>query len=253
MSLSSLAKKEKAALSRAAENLSSKITGKKSSQESPKAKNVASGPKTLIITDIQRDFLPGGALGISGANFIVSIINALIPHFEKVVAVRDWHPPGHVSFASTHGKRAGEVIHIEEVEQILWPDHCIQNTPGALFADDLQVEKIEAIFDKGTDQKVDSYSAFFDAKQHRSTGLADFLQKHQLKDLYFVGLATDYCILYSVLDALKLGFRVTVIIDSCRAINRKLGEEQRAIDKMKEHGANFVTSETFLGEASKPL
>ncbi|MBM3184564.1 MAG: bifunctional nicotinamidase/pyrazinamidase [Chlamydiae bacterium] len=207
--------------------------------------------KALIITDIQRDFLPGGALGISGANFIVPIINQFMEKFEKVVVVRDWHPKNHVSFASTHDKRAGEVVHIEDVEQILWPDHCIQNTPGANFADDLHVDKIEAIFEKGTDLKVDSYSAFFDAKKHRSTGLFDFLKKHDIKDLCFVGLATDYCILYSALDAIKLGFKVTVIIDACRAINRRLGDEQRAIDKMKEEGVKIITSDALLETKKK--
>lgn len=201
--------------------------------------------KTLIITDVQRDFLPGGALGVSGANFIVATINRLIPHFDHVVAVRDWHPPGHVSFASAHGKRVGEIFKAGKIEQILWPDHCVQETRGAEWADELKTDRIEATFSKGTDPAVDSYSAFFDGQRHRSTGLADYLKKHQLKDLYFVGVATDYCILYSVLDALELGFKVTVILDACRSINRRLGDEQRAIDAMKKKGALVASSEDF--------
>ena len=187
--------------------------------------------------------MPGGALGVSGANFIIATINQLIPQFRHILAVRDWHPPGHVSFASTHGKRTGEAVQVGNVEQILWPDHCLQDSRGAELADGLQIEKIEAMFNKGTDLLVDSYSAFFDSQRHRSTGLADFLHDHKIKDLYFVGVATDYCILYSVLDALELGFKVTVILDACRAINRRLGDEQRAIDAMKSKGAKILHSE----------
>lgn len=190
--------------------------------------------------------MPGGALGVSGANFIIPIVNQLEGFFEHVVAVRDWHPPGHVSFASTHGKRTGETIQVGNVEQILWPDHCVQDTRGAQLSDGLQTTKIEAVFDKGTDPLVDSYSAFFDSERRRSTGLADFLKKHKLKHLYFVGVAIDYCILYSVLDALELGFHVTVVLDACRAINRRLGDEQRAVDSMKANGAKITTAEEVL-------
>lgn len=190
--------------------------------------------------------MPGGALGVSGANFIIPIINQLIPQFDRVVAVRDWHPPGHVSFASTHGKRVGETIQRGNIEQILWPDHCIQDTRGAELADGLNTDKIEAMFNKGTDPEVDSYSAFFDNKRHRSTGLADFLKDQKIKDLYFAGVATDYCVLYSVLDALELGFKVTVILNACRAINRRLGDEQRAINAMKDKGAKIIVSEELL-------
>lgn len=202
--------------------------------------------KTLIITDVQRDFLPGGALGVSGANFIVATINKLIPKFDHIIGVRDWHPPGHMSFASAHGKRVGEVFRAGEVEQILWPDHCVQDTRGAEWADELETKRIEAVFSKGTDPSVDSYSAFFDSERHRSTGLADYLAEHKLKDLYFVGVATDYCILYSVLDALELGFKVTVILDACRSINRRLGDENRAVEAMKKKGAKIVSSEDPL-------
>jgi len=202
--------------------------------------------KTLIVIDLQRDFLPGGALGVSGANIIVSLVNSLIPKFDHVVVVRDWHPVGHVSFASVHGKRVGETVKVGDVEQILWPDHCVQETRGAELADGLQTDRIEATFNKGSDPEVDSYSAFFDSQRHRSTGLADFLKEKKLKEIYFVGVATDYCILYSVLDALELGFKVSVIIDACRAINRRLGDENRAIEAMKAKGAKIVSSEQIL-------
>lgn len=198
--------------------------------------------RILIIADVQRDFMPGGALGVSGAHLIIPLINKLLSKFDCVVAVRDWHPAGHVSFASTHGKRVGEVMQVKGVEQILWPDHCIQETRGAEFADGLETERIEALFNKGTDTEVDSYSAFFDNQKQRSTGLENFLRERKIKHLYFVGVATDYCVLHSVLDALELGFQVTVIIDACRAINRRLGDEQRAIDAMKAKGALMIAS-----------
>lgn len=198
--------------------------------------------RTLIITDIQHDFMPGGALGIPGANTIIPIVNRIIPRFDHVVAVMDWHPANHVSFANTHGKQPGDMIHIGNIEQILWPVHCVQNTHGAELADGLHRDKIEAVFHKGSDSKVDSYSSFYDAARRRSTGLADHLQKRNLSDLYFVGVATDYCILYSVLDALDLGFQATVIRDACRAINRKVGDEERALSLMGQRGARMIDS-----------
>ncbi len=202
--------------------------------------------KTLIITDVQHDFMPGGALGIEGANAIIPVINALIPKCDHVFATQDWHPPHHISFASTHNKKVGDTIRIGDIEQILWPDHCIQNTWGADFAKGLHREKIEAVFHKGTDPKVDSYSTFFDNSRKRSTGLADRLRKEHLGDLYFVGLATDYCVLYSVLDALDLGFKATVIRDACRAINLHPGDEEKALEKMSRKGARIIHSSQMI-------
>jgi nicotinamidase/pyrazinamidase len=198
--------------------------------------------KTLIITDVQHDFMPGGALAVRGGNEIIPIINHLIPKFDLVFATQDWHPPHHISFASAHKKKVGDVIQIGGVEQILWPDHCVQNSHGADFAPGLHRQHIEAVFHKGTDPKVDSYSTFFDNARKRSTGLADHLRKRKLKELYFVGLATDYCILYSVLDALDLGFNAWVIRDACRAINLKPGDEEQALEKMKSKGAKIILS-----------
>lgn len=202
--------------------------------------------KTLIITDVQHDFMPGGALGIPGANAIVPIINHLIPKFDHVLATQDWHPPHHISFAVSHGKKVGEVIEVGDLKQILWPVHCVQNTHGADFVDGLHRDRIEAIFHKGTDPKIDSYSTFFDNARKRHTGLAEHLRKHNLKDLYFVGLATDYCILYSVLDALELGFNVWVIQDACRAINIHPADEEYAIEKMRKKGAKIILSDTVV-------
>jgi len=198
--------------------------------------------KTLIITDVQHDFMPGGALGVAGANEIIPVINDLIPQFEHIVATQDWHPPHHVSFASTHHKKVGDKILVEGFEQILWPDHCIQDTRGAELANGLHKDRIRAIFHKGTDPKVDSYSTFFDNARIRQTGLDKHLHKHKLKDLYFVGVATDYCVFYSVLDSLELGFNTWVIQDACRAINLKLGDEARALEKMRAKGAKIIQS-----------
>ncbi len=203
--------------------------------------------RALIITDVQHDFMPGGALGIEGANAIVPIINALIPKFDHIFATQDWHPPHHVSFASSHNKKPGEKIRLGEVEQILWPDHCVQNTRGADFAKGLHREKIEAVFHKGIDPKVDSYSTFFDNARKRSTGLSDRLRKDHLENLYFVGLATDYCVLYSVLDALDLGFKTFVIRDACRAINLHPADEEKALEKMRQKGARIIDSSEILG------
>lgn len=198
--------------------------------------------KTLIITDVQHDFLPGGSLGIPGGEAIIPIINRIMPKFDHVFATQDWHPRHHVSFASVHHKKVGEIIQVGDTAQILWPDHCIQNTHGAELAKGLHKERIEAFFHKGTDPKVDSYSTFFDNSRKRSTGLADHLRKHNLKNLYFVGLATDYCVLYSVLDSLELGFHTWVIRDACRAINLQPHDEERAIDKMRSKGAKIIQS-----------
>jgi nicotinamidase/pyrazinamidase len=178
--------------------------------------------KALILTDLQNDFLPGGALGIEGADEILPIIERLIHRFEHVIAVQDWHPPHHISFKE-------------------WPPHCLQGSRGAELSAQLPKEKIEAVFHKGSDLNVDSYSAFFDNERKRQTGLAEYLKKKKITELYFVGLATDYCVLYSVRDALELGFKVWVIEDACKAIH----DQKKPIIEMKERGANIVRSETF--------
>lgn len=198
--------------------------------------------RALIITDVQNDFMPGGALGVAYGDEIIPIINRLIPQFECVVATQDWHPPDHVSFAPTHRRKVGEVIQSSGIEQILWPIHCVQNTRGADFVKALHRDRIEAVFHKGVDPKVDSYSTFFDNARHRSTGLSDYLKKKKISDLYFVGLATDYCILYSVLDALELGFQATAIRDACRAINLHPNDEEKALKKMTQKGARILRS-----------
>lgn len=200
----------------------------------------------LIITNVQHDFLPGGQIGIAHADEIIPLINALMNKFSPIIATMAWHPKGHVHFASTHGKSPGDKISVNGFEQILWPEHCLQDTQGAKLAEELNKKKIEATFHCGIDLKIDSYSVFFDNAKKRSTGLADFLKKKGVKDVSFVGLATDYCILFSVLDALALGFQTTVIRDACKAINLQPGDEEKAVKKMQAQGANIIFSSELL-------
>jgi nicotinamidase/pyrazinamidase len=197
--------------------------------------------KALVIVDMQNDFLPGGALGIPKADELVSIINALIPKFPLVVATQDWHPIDHASFAPNHpGKNVGDVVKVGEIDQILWPVHCIRNTYGSELVSSLDKTNIASIFYKGTDKNTDSYSAFFDNARRRSTGLGDYLKSRGVNDVYLAGLATDYCVLYSTMDAIDLGFTVYVIADACRPINLDSRDEERAFVAMAAKGAKII-------------
>jgi nicotinamidase/pyrazinamidase len=203
--------------------------------------------KALVVVDMQNDFLPGGPLGVPGAHLLVPLINALMKNFSLVVATKDWHLEGHVSFAKSHPqKKVGDKVDIEGVEQILWPVHCIQNTPGAAFARGLETKDIKEVFFKGVDLRIDSYSTFFDQAQRRSTGMETYLREKGVDTLYFAGVATDYCVLYSALDALLLGFKVYVIRDCCAPINLHPDDEKKALDKMKKQGAHIIESKEGL-------
>lgn len=199
--------------------------------------------RALIIVDIQNDFLPGGALSVPGGDAVIPIINQILSNFEHVFATQDWHPKGHVSFASTHQKQVGEEIWVHGVRQKLWPDHCVQNSWGAKLSSQLNQSAIEKVFYKGTNPEVDSYSTFFDNEKKLSTGLESYLRKAGIQELYFAGLALDFCVLYSVLDALDLGFTVFVVQDACRAIF----DEKGAIEKMRTYGAEIIQSEEIMG------
>ena len=194
--------------------------------------------RALIIVDMQNDFMPTGVLGVAKADELVPLINRLMDHFDYIIATMDWHPKGHVSFAYSHHKKVGEIIRVGNQEQKLWPDHCVQGTPGAALVKGLKQSRIEQIFHKGADPLVDSYSAFFDMSRRRSTGLGDYLRQMGIQEIYFAGVATDYCVLYSVLDALEMGFKVFVIRDACRAID----DEEGAIAQMKKKGAEMTLS-----------
>ena len=197
--------------------------------------------KTLVLIDIQNDFMPGGALAIPGGDQIVPLVNRLQDKFDLVIATQDWHPPKHASFASSHDKKEFEVIKLDGLDQVLWPDHCVQNTTGANFHPDLKTSQIEAIFRKGTDKRIDSYSGFFDNAHLRSTGLAGFLKEKNARELYFVGLAAEYCVYFSIIDALGEGFEASLIEDATRALNTADFEKAR-IDILRK-GGKVVSSE----------
>lgn len=207
--------------------------------------------KALLIVDVQNDFLPGGALGIRGSDQILPVINSLIDQFSFVVATKDWHPPEHVSFANTHGKRYGETTLVGEINQELWPQHCVQKTPGSDFSPLLKTKRIRKVFFKGAAKEIDSYSAFYDNGHIHSTGLGEYLINAGVDHIYIVGLATDFCVKYSVLDARKLGFEVTVILDGCFGIELNPGDIDRAIKEMKKAGAEITQSSVFQTSGRK--
>jgi nicotinamidase/pyrazinamidase len=201
----------------------------------------------LIMVDIQNDFCPGGNLAVPDGDAIVSIANQLQPHFDLVVATQDWHPHDHMSFASNHvEKGVGDVVMVHGISQVLWPDHCVQNTLGAEFHPRLDVGRVDKIIYKGSDKTVDSYSAFFDNEHLRSTTLADYLHEQKVMDIYIIGLATDYCVKYTCLDAVGLGFKVHVIEDACRGIDLKAGDIENAFAEMKSLGAEIINSSHIL-------
>ena len=197
----------------------------------------------LVVVDAQNDFLPGGALAVPRGDEIIPLVNQLQKEFELVVATQDWHPRNHGSFAANHpGKKPGDRIMLEGIEQILWPIHCVQNTTGAQFAADLATERFARMFQKGIDPKIDSYSTFFDNAHRRATGLGDYLKQRSVTDVYLCGLATDYCVKYSALDARQLGFNAHVIVDACRGINLAPGDVDLALKEMRASGACVLQS-----------
>ena len=201
--------------------------------------------KTLVVIDVQNDFMPGGALAVPNGDEIVPLINDLQQKFDLVIATQDWHPEKHASFASSHeGKKEFEVIKLDGLDQVMWPDHCIRNTQGAEFHPDLQTGKIEAIFRKGTNKKIDSYSGFYDNAHLKSTGLTGYLKEKNAKDLYFVGLAAEYCVYFSMKDALGEDFNVTLIEDGTRALNNDDYEKAR-IDILRKGGKVIQSSDLF--------
>ena len=200
--------------------------------------------KALILVDLQNDFLPGGALAVLEGDRVISVANRLQSHFDVVVATRDWHPPDHASFATNHpGREPGEWIDLDGAPQILWPPHCVQNSHGAELAAELDTSNVRKIFFKGTDPGIDSYSTFFDNRHLKSTGLGDYLREQGVDEVYLMGLATDYCVKYSALDARGLGFETVVVEDGCRGIDLHEGDVAGAIQEMRDAGVRIVTSE----------
>ncbi len=197
----------------------------------------------LVIVDVQNDFCPGGALPVQEGDRVVPVINRLLDRFDRVVATQDWHPPGHLSFAANHpGRTPGEVIQLAGLEQVLWPVHCVQDTPGAEFHPDLDLSRIQAVFRKGVDPEVDSYSGFFDNGRRRSTGLEEYLRREGVEEVYIGGLATDYCVRWTALDAVRLGFRTWVIEDACRGVELRPGDTAAALAEMAQTGVQIIHS-----------
>lgn len=204
--------------------------------------------RALLLIDIQNDFLPGGALAVPGGDEIIPVVNKLQEQFDLVVATQDWHPPQHKSFASNHsGKNAFEVVDLNGMEQVLWPDHCVQGTAGAELSEDLQHNRIEAIFRKGTDPAVDSYSGLYDNGRLKSTGLADYLRGKGITTLYICGLAADYCVYFSAKDALTEGFDVFYVEDATRAITPDGFE--KAKEDLLQRGGRIIQSHTIQRKA----
>ena len=191
----------------------------------------------LLLIDIQNDFLPGGALAVPRGDEVIAVANALMPNYEAVVATQDWHPANHLSFASQHaGKKIGEVVELAGLPQILWPDHCVQNTFGAEFSASLNVSRIQHVVQKGTDRVIDSYSGFFDNARRKSTGLESYLRSRGIDTLHILGLATDYCVKATALDAIDLGLRTVLLTAGVRGVDLQPGDCERAVQQMKAAG-----------------
>ena len=204
----------------------------------------------LLIVDAQYGFMPGGGLPVAGGDAIVPVINRIAPRFANAVLTQDWHPADHVSFAINHpGKQPYETITLPYGEQVLWPTHCVQGTPDAALHAELQVAHAQLIIRKGFHQHVDSYSAFVEADRRTSTGLAAYLQARGIQHLYLCGLATDYCVAWSALDARAAGFEATVIEDACRAIDLN-GSLAKAWADMAAAGVERVTSDQIQGKSA---
>jgi nicotinamidase/pyrazinamidase len=199
--------------------------------------------KALVIVDLQNDFLPGGALPVPHGDEVVPLANELQDRFELVVATQDWHPPDHGSFAANHpGKKPGDRIMLDGIEQILWPVHCVQNKRGAEFASTFDRSRVVRVFQKGIDPRIDSYSTFFDNAHRRATGLGDFLKEQAVTDIYLVGLALDYCVKFSALDARGIGLNVHVVVDACRGIALEPGDLKETLEEMEQSGATILQS-----------
>lgn len=199
--------------------------------------------RALILVDIQNDFMPDGALPVPGGYDVVPVANMVKDEFELVVATQDWHPANHGSFAANHvGTEPGQLIDLDGLEQILWPVHCVQDSDGAKFVDGLHTDGVR-VFQKGTAVNIDSYSGFFDNGHRQETGLGQFLKGQDVEQVYVCGVATDYCVKFTVLDAVELGFETYLIEDGCRGVNLNEGDVDRAIEEMRNAGVHVVRSE----------
>lgn len=195
----------------------------------------------LIVVDVQNDFLPGGSLAVPQGDAIIPVVNDLMKKFDLVVATQDWHPANHGSFASQHpGKKPFEEGELSGSPQIMWPDHCVQKSHGAEFSEDLHTERFETIFRKGLDQKIDSYSGFFDNHKGHDTGLSAYLRGKDVQNVYVVGLAGDFCVYFTAMDALGEGFNTFLVKEGTRPISAEDFKEK--LDTFKREGGHVVSA-----------
>jgi nicotinamidase/pyrazinamidase len=210
--------------------------------------------KALILVDIQNDFLPGGALAVPEGNKVIPVVNTLQSAFPLVVATQDWHPANHGSFAVSHpGKNVFERIDLNGLPQTLWPVHCVQNTKGAELAAALNRERIVKVFPKGTDAGIDSYSGLFDNGHRKSTGLGEWLKSQDVTEVFVCGLATDYCVKFTALDAAQMGFKTHFVEDASRGVNLRPDDVRNTIEEMKRAGVTVVRSEDILKSRLNPM
>jgi len=199
--------------------------------------------KALVLVDIQNDFCPGGALEVPKGDEVVEVANSMQAYFSQVVATQDWHPADHGSFAANHeAKQPGDVIDLHGITQVLWPMHCVQGSRGAEFVESLSTGRIRKVFRKGQDVRVDSYSGFYDNGKTNPSGLSHYLRNLGVAELYILGLATDYCVKYTALDAVAEGFDCYVIEDGCRGVELAPGDVDAAIDEMRQAGVTIIHS-----------
>jgi nicotinamidase/pyrazinamidase len=204
--------------------------------------------RALILVDLQYDFCPGGALAVAHGDETIAVANRVMPLFELVVCTQDWHPADHKSFAVNNpGARPGDLRELGGQPQVMWPEHCVQGTHGAAIHDGLTRTRIAEVVQKGTDAAIDSYSGFFDNDHHRATGLATLLAARAVTDVFVMGLATDYCVKHTALDARRLGYPVTLIEDGCRAVDLVAGDGERALDELRAAGCTITTSAALAG------
>lgn len=208
--------------------------------------------KALILVDLQNDFCQGGSLAVPDGDAVVPVANRLQPFFDCVIATKDWHPKDHVSFVSNHpGSKVGDIVQADSITQIVWPDHCIQESQGSQFHPQLNTDRIDQVIYKGTDKNIDSYSAFFDNAHLRTTGLANYLNEKGITEIYIMGLATEYCVNYSCRDSVRLGFKTHVIQDGCRGVELKKGDIDQAVAEMKAEGVDLIMSSQVIGSLGK--
>ncbi len=204
--------------------------------------------KALILVDLQIDFCTMGALEVKDGDQVIPIANDLMDHFELVVATKDWHPANHGSFAANHPwRKPGQVIDLHGLSQVLWPIHCVQKSFGSEFHPQLISDQIQEIIYKGTNPEVDSYSGFFDNGRRQATNLEQVLRDNGVDEVFVMGLATDYCVKFTALDAVSLGFKTWLIADGCKGVELNPGDIEKAITEMSDAGVALIKSEEVIG------